>query len=156
VRLSGADSAVAAAARRLGGEPLDDAVSYWAAVRDQTHDFFAPFRGQNNGDATSSRGPALWRLSVRATAPHTAFGGATMIEWGGALRWLAAHEEGDTEQARAWAAAHGGHATLFRASDKSAGVFQPLPPALLALHQRLKAALDPAGIFNPGRMYAEL
>jgi glycolate oxidase FAD binding subunit len=45
---------------------------------------------------------------------------------------------------------------LFRASDKSAGVFQPLPPALLALHQRLKAALDPAGIFNPGRMYADL
>jgi glycolate oxidase FAD binding subunit len=156
VRLSGADSAVAAAARRLGGEPLDDAVSYWAAVRDQTHDFFAPFRAQNNGDATASSGPALWRLSVRATAPHTAFGGATMIEWGGALRWLVAQEEGDTEQARAWAAAHGGHATLFRASDKSAGVFQPLPPALLALHQRLKAALDPAGIFNPGRMYAEL
>jgi FAD/FMN-containing dehydrogenase len=27
---------------------------------------------------------------------------------------------------------------------------------LLALHQRVKAALDPAGIFNPGRMYAEL
>ena len=156
VRLSGADSAVAAAARRLGGEPLDDAVSYWAAVRDQTHDFFAPFRAQNNGDATASSGPALWRLSVRATAPHTAFGGATMIEWGGALRWLADQEEGDAEQARAWAAAHGGHATLFRASDKSAGVFQPLPPALLALHQRLKAALDPAGIFNPGRMYAEL
>jgi glycolate oxidase FAD binding subunit len=45
---------------------------------------------------------------------------------------------------------------LFRAADKSAGAFQPLPAPLLALHQRLKAALDPAGIFNPGRMYAEL
>ncbi len=99
---------------------------------------------------------ALWRLSVRATAPHTAFGGATMIAWGGALRWVGAGGEGDAQQARAWAAAHGGHATLFRATDKSAGVFQPLPPALLALHQRLKAALDPAGIFNPGRMYAEI
>jgi glycolate oxidase FAD binding subunit len=156
VRLSGADSAVAAAARRLGGEPLANAASYWAAVRDQTHDFFAPFRRQSNGAAAAQPGPVLWRLSVRATAPHTAFGGTTMIEWGGALRWLAAQEEGDTERARAWAAAHGGHATLFRAADKSAGVFQPLPPALLALHQRLKAALDPAGIFNPGRMYAEL
>jgi glycolate oxidase FAD binding subunit len=156
VRLSGAESAVAAAARRLGGEPLDAAADYWAAVRDQTHQFFAPFRPNNNGAAAAPRAPALWRLSVRATAPHTTFGGATMIEWGGALRWLAAHEDGDTEQARAWAAAHGGHATLFRASDKSAGVFQPLSPALLALHQRVKAALDPAGIFNPGRMYAEL
>jgi glycolate oxidase FAD binding subunit len=155
VRLSGAESAVAAAARRLGGEVLEHATAYWAAVRDQTHDFFAPFRAQNGVEAGLPPA-ALWRLSVRATAPHTAFGGATMIEWGGALRWLAAEREDDAQQARAWAAAHGGHATLFRAADKSAGVFQPLPPALLALHQRLKAALDPAGIFNPGRMYAEL
>jgi glycolate oxidase FAD binding subunit len=35
-------------------------------------------------------------------------------------------------------------------------VFQPLPPALLALHRRLKAALDPVGILNPGRLYPEL
>lgn len=35
-------------------------------------------------------------------------------------------------------------------------VFQPLPPALLALHRRLKAALDPRGILNPGRIYPEL
>ena len=35
-------------------------------------------------------------------------------------------------------------------------VFQPLPPALLALHLRLKAALDPRGILNPGRIYPEL
>jgi len=27
---------------------------------------------------------------------------------------------------------------------------------VLALHQRLKAALDPAGVLNPGRMYPEL
>jgi glycolate oxidase FAD binding subunit len=35
-------------------------------------------------------------------------------------------------------------------------MFQPLPPALLALHQRLKHSLDPLGILNRGRMYAEL
>jgi FAD/FMN-containing dehydrogenase len=27
---------------------------------------------------------------------------------------------------------------------------------MLALHQRLKAALDPAGVLNPGRMYGAL
>jgi len=35
-------------------------------------------------------------------------------------------------------------------------VFQPLAPAMLALHQRLKAALDPAGVLNLGRMYGAL
>jgi glycolate oxidase FAD binding subunit len=35
-------------------------------------------------------------------------------------------------------------------------VFQPLPAGLMTLHQRLKQAFDPAGIFNPGRMYPEL
>jgi glycolate oxidase FAD binding subunit len=54
---------------------------------------------------------------------------------------------------RAEAARAGGHATLFRGGDKSAGVFQPLAPAILKIHRRLKAAFDPAGILNPGRMY---
>jgi glycolate oxidase FAD binding subunit len=31
-----------------------------------------------------------------------------------------------------------------------------LNPALLALHRRLKAAFDPKGILNPGRLYPEL
>ena len=42
------------------------------------------------------------------------------------------------------------------AAIPEAEVFQPLPPALLALHRRLKAALDPRGILNPGRIYPEL
>jgi FAD/FMN-containing dehydrogenase len=49
----------------------------------------------------------------------------------------------------------GGHATLFRGGDRDA-VFHPLPAPLLALHRRLKCNLDPAGILNHGRMYAEL
>ena len=50
----------------------------------------------------------------------------------------------------------GGHATLFRATDRSATVFQPLSATLQAIHRRLKQALDPQGIFNPGRMYVNL
>ena len=47
-----------------------------------------------------------------------------------------------------------GHATLFRAADTSVDCFAPLEPVVERLQQQLKAAFDPAGIFNPGRMLA--
>ena len=49
----------------------------------------------------------------------------------------------------------GGHATLFCRGDRSAGVFQPLEPALAKVHRNLKQAFDPAGIFNRGRLYPD-
>ena len=54
------------------------------------------------------------------------------------------------------AAAAGGHATLFRGRDKSAGVFAPLAPPLAKIHERLKQAFDPKGVLNPGRLYPGL
>jgi len=80
-------------------------------------------------------------------------GGQTLIEWGGALRWVRGNVSPAT--VRTAAARSGGHATLFRNGDKAVGVFQPLTPAMLALHRRLKHALDPAGIFNRGRLYPD-
>ena len=44
---------------------------------------------------------------------------------------------------------------MFRAADKSAGVFTPLAPALARIHRSLKQSFDPAGIFNRGRMYPD-
>jgi glycolate oxidase FAD binding subunit len=147
IRLSGAQSAVRAARERLGGEAMVDEERWWSSVREQTHPFFA-------GAGTSAS--ALWRLSVKSTAPVEDLGGPQLVEWGGALRWLKTSGTGDAVRIREWAGRHGGHATLFRAADKSAGVFQPLAAPLLAIHQRLKATFDPVGIFNPGRMYADL
>jgi len=145
VRLSGAASAVSAARSRLGGEETHDAPAFWRAVREQQHPFFQ-----------AAESVPLWRLSVRSTAPYADLGGEQLIEWGGSLRWMRVAPDASGERLRAWAGDHGGHATLFRSEDKSAGVFHALAPPLLALHQRLKIALDPAGIFNPRRMYAEL
>ena len=54
------------------------------------------------------------------------------------------------------AARVGGHATLFRASDKSPGVFAPLKSPLDRIHRELKKSFDPSGIFNPGRLYPGL
>jgi glycolate oxidase FAD binding subunit len=146
VRLSGASSAVDGAVAKLGGERVADADDYWSSLRDHTHLFFA---GSRAADVP------LWRLSVKSTAPYTDLGGEQLVEWGGGLRWLAAGERTDVQRVRLWAAANGGHATLFRATDKSAGVFQPQNGTMQALHQRLKAAFDPHGILNRGRLYPD-
>ena len=141
LRLSGARSAVRAAARKLGGEALagEAAQEFWAGIREHAHPFFS-------GDAP------LWRLSMPSNCAPVALPGAQLIEWGGALRWL---RGGTHATVRAAAASAGGHATLFRGGDKAAGVFAPLAPALLRLHRELKAAFDPAGIFNPGRLHPD-
>ena len=144
VRLSGARAAIEEAEAIIGGEEIDGA-SFWPALRDQTLDFFAPAR---DADAT------LWRISVRSTAPWSEWAGDVLVEWGGALRWLACRNPIDAQALRAWAAEQGGHATLFRGRDKSVGCFHPLPAPMLALHERLKQVFDPHRILNPGRMYA--
>jgi glycolate oxidase FAD binding subunit len=150
VRLSGAEPAVAAAIDRLGGAPLDADDTFWSAVRDQTHPFFTARIGAT-GSEISSR--SLWRLSVRSTAPFSDLGGDQLVEWGGALRWVVG-ERSEPAKLRAWAQAHGGHATLFRGFDKSAAAFQPLSAPLESIHRRLKASFDPAGVFNKGRLHA--
>lgn len=137
VRLSGAQSAVRAGWQKLGGQLVDDAELFWTGLRDQSGDFF--------------RAAKLWRLSLPSTTAPLDLPAPQLIEWGGAQRWLSG--EIDALELRAKAAALGGHATLFRAADKSAGVFHPLALEIAVIQQRLKAALDPHGIFNRGRMY---
>ncbi|HET9403669.1 MAG TPA: glycolate oxidase subunit GlcE [Burkholderiales bacterium] len=143
VRLSGASVAVEAAIAKLGGTKVDprQAVQFWTGVREQSDPFF------------SGEQP-LWRLSVKPTTPPLGLPGQQLIEWGGALRWLKSGADPGTIRDAATRA--GGHATLFRGGDKSAGVFQPLAPALMKLHRDLKRAMDPAGILNPGRLYPDL
>lgn len=143
VRLSGAPPALHAAWQKMGGEPVQQAETFWARLRDQADDFFT------DADTT-----ALWRLSVASWAPPIALEGRQWIEWGGAQRWLVSHSDASTIRSAAEKA--GGHASLFRGGDKSVGVFHPLAPAVAAIHRNLKNAFDPCGIFNRGRMYPNL
>lgn len=145
VRLAGARAAVEAASLQLGGEKLAAAMatSFWRELREQHSDYFS-------GDLP------LWRLSLPSVTPLLALPGEQLIEWGGSLRWL--RTAGDPQVIRKAAETAGGHATLFRAGPEmklGTGVFQPVSPALLPLHRRLKQSFDPRGIFNPGRMYRE-
>jgi glycolate oxidase FAD binding subunit len=138
VRLSGAAPAVASAASQLGGEIIADGRAYWKSIRDQTHAYFL--------DAA-----ALWRFSIKSTAAPLNLG-PQLFEWNGSLRWVAAPLE--AAQAHAAAEKAGGHATLFRGSDKRNGI-QRLPAGMLAVHKKLKRAFDPQGILGPGRIHAD-
>lgn len=115
-----------------------------------------------------NRSTLLWRISTKPTTapklvaaikrymPADAF-----YDWAGGLIWLEVPATADagTAEIRRAAAIHGGHATLIRAEPAvraSVEVFQPLNPAVERLTRGLKAAFDPSGILNPGRMYANV
>jgi glycolate oxidase FAD binding subunit len=153
LRLSGAVAAVDAAVARLGGEVVAPALAepFWLGLRDHTDEFFLGALKAVAGGAT------LWRLSLPQTAPPVTLSGELLVEWGGAQRWLCTSAAANVVREAAQAA--GGHATVFRSNDPGArapGVFTPLPPALARIHRELKKAFDPAGIFNPGRLYKDL
>lgn len=150
LRLSGAVAAVRSAHEKLGGEVVqaDIAAGFWAGLRDHGDEFYAA------AALAVQRGARLWRLSVPATTPPLKLSGEMLMEWGGAQRWLCTSAPAAVLREAAGVA--GGHATLFRAHDKSAGVFTPLQPPLDRIHRQLKSAFDPDGVFNPGRLYLGL
>ena len=129
----------------------EEAAAQWRAVRD-----VLPFAGGDEAvwrlSTAPGRGPAV-AAAIAAARPSRWF-----YDWGGGLIWLATPATGDAgaEVVRA-ALAEGGHATLVRAPDAvraAVPVFEPLSEPLMRITAGLKAAHDPAGLFNPGRMYA--
>lgn len=158
VRLEGAAAAVDEACASLGGKRMDEdqAVLFWQSLRDQSHPFFAQpgtlWRLSLPSTARSVLLPAVLPTVLSAALPAEPPGGQ-LIEWGGALRWW--KTDADVSTMRSIAKSAGGHATLFRGGDRSAGVFSPLDPVLARLHRNVKAVFDPAGLFNRGRLYPE-
>ncbi len=134
-------------------ELLDDGASRaaWAAVRDA-----APLHGTTG---------AVWRISVRPSAGPAAvaalaqaFDARWFLDWGGGLVWVAGPAT-EAAHAAVMAAAQAGGGTwmLLRAPDglrAAVPVIPPEPPALARITAAVKAAFDPKGILNPGRMYA--
>lgn len=128
---------IQASQQKIAADIWSEGHQFWADLREQRLPFFA-------GEAP------LWRLSVPPAAPPLKLLGETLIEWGGAQRWL--RSELPAEQIRAAVARVGGHATLFRGGDRMGEVFHPLPRPLDELHRRLKKKFDPSSILNPYRM----
>lgn len=160
LRLEGAQAAVESSAQRLlashGATALEPAAAdvFWTRLRDHANAFFgaAPRRALPGGDGAGPGGAlTLWRLSVPPACPPLDIEGDTLVEWGGALRWV--YSDAPASRLRALAARAGGHATAFRGAMDRTEVFEGLAPPLERIHRNLKAAFDPAGIFNPGRLY---
>lgn len=136
LRLEGGEGSVAAARDHLGGETVEP--GFWGDLREQRLPFFSDSR-------------PLWRVSLPIDTPALDLPGIQLVDWGGAQRWLKSAAPAD--EIRTMVGRAGGHATCYGSCDTP---FQPLPAALMRYHRQLKAQLDPLGIFNPGRMYAEI
>jgi glycolate oxidase FAD binding subunit len=146
LRLEGFESSVAtraeglAIALRMFGRcaqlDADHSRQFWIQVREL--------------EAFHSDKRPLWRISVPPASGWRvaeALTGEAVYDWAGGLVWLLSEE--DPATVRAAARALGGHATCWRGH---APAFEPLRGPLAALSARVKAAFDPQGVLNPGRM----
>ena len=140
----------------------------YGEIHDLDRDNSLAFWQELRGLAPLARSEApLWRISTApSSGPSVVAAIARYMEcnafydWAGGLIWLEILPTTDAGAAdiRRVIATHGGHATLIRAGAEvraAVDVFQPLEVGVEAISRRLKAAFDPAGILNPGRMYAD-
>ena len=107
---------------------------------------------------------AIWRVSVRPSAgpqiaaAASAIGGRVMLDWGGGLVWIAAYPSSANHTLISEAAhTQGGAAMLFRAPESLRLAVPVLPEEaapLAKIGARVKEALDPGGLFNPGHIRA--
>jgi glycolate oxidase FAD binding subunit len=138
VRLEGGSGSVKSAVDRIGAEEIDCA--FWDALRDHRLAFFDDAR-------------PLWRLSLPNATPLMPLPRDALLDWAGAQHWL--KSDSSAAEIRQFAHAAGGHATCFTPSPEREP-FQPLAAPLLRYQHQLKRRLDPSGVLNPGRLYADL
>ncbi len=132
---------------------LDDAASraVWTSIR---HATVLPAQHDD----------AIWRISVRPSRGPAvlkaaeAHGARGYLDWGGGLAILAGPATEAVHRAVTGAAlSAGGVWTLLRAPEPMRAAVDVVPresPALRRIGERVKAAMDPRGILNPGRMAA--
>lgn len=137
IRLQGSASAVTEFAQAQHLLEDSSGAQYWYQLRHLEGDFF-------KGDE------ALWRISQPRETDLDDVLCPYVLDWSGAQYWLKTDRYDDVLAA---CAATGGHAYAYHARADHA--LPALSNAHLQLHQRLKAAYDPAATLNVGRMYAD-
>ena len=160
MRLEGLEASVAVRAEKLmsamaGFGPInrldaDDTKALWSEIRDVT-----PY-----GDGTAR---PLWRVSMPPSEAWKLVAGLRLragidayYDWQGGLVWMRMEADHEADVLRhGIRSLGGGHATLVRAAPEiraEVPTFEPLSPAVALLSGRVRAKLDPHGIFNPGLM----
>ncbi|KQZ97594.1 2-hydroxy-acid oxidase [Rhizobium sp. Root564] len=128
----------------------DESRALWREIRN-----VAPYAGNPS--------KPLWRVSIAPSQGHKLVAALRLeagidafYDWQGGLVWMQMEADPEAKLLRGYIRSlGGGHATLLRASDevrRSIPAFEPLNAVEVALSSRIKQKLDPAGIFNPGRM----
>ncbi|HEY2069142.1 MAG TPA: FAD-binding protein [Rhizomicrobium sp.] len=158
-----ADSGRGAAVFRLEGatQPLQEKAAALRALLagktlSELPDGDDVFTKIGNGIAFAGGETDIWRVCVppadAARCAAEADAKAWLADWAGGVLWLAT---GASQPVDAIVSRPEGTATLMRASEERRGgaVFQPPQEGVLALIRSVKAAFDPLGLFNPGRMY---
>jgi glycolate oxidase FAD binding subunit len=146
---------------------LKDLLKVYGAVMDFERQASLQLWGELRRLSVLQRSEApVWRISTEPTAGPKVVAAISafmecraLYDWSGGLVWAEVLPTTDAGAAdvRRVIASFGGHATLVRAEPQvraAVDVFQPLEAGLDKLSRRLKATFDPAGILNPGRMYA--
>lgn len=163
LRLEGPESVVASRVARLRKQLAPFGETY-ELQGERSRAFWSDIRGMAHLVAEDNR--PLWRISTAPSkaAPIVRALSAllevnTAYDWSGGLIWVEVPPSSDASvtEVRRILAEFGADAMLIRAPRAvraSIEVFQPVPLAKMRLIQGLKKAFDPAGILNPGRMYA--
>lgn len=160
MRLEGLEASVAVRAEKLaaamagfgpvGRLDAEQSKTLWREIRD-----VAPY-----ADGTAR---PLWRVSMAPSEAWKLVAGLRLragidayYDWQGGLVWMRAEADPEAEVLRhGIRTLGGGHATLLRAAPQiraEVAAFEPQASAVALLSARLKAKLDPHGIFNPGLM----
>jgi glycolate oxidase FAD binding subunit len=151
IRLEGAD------------DPLKEKIAALCTIAPRAQEIDAPeiFAAIANGEVFLTQACDIWRAFVplsgatartlRAVAPHV-----WQADQASGLLWIGLLPEGEGAGLRALCEECGGHAVLLRASEEARNRIAPFARETkprMALTKSVKAAFDPLGIFNPGRMW---
>ncbi|MEJ8310414.1 FAD-binding protein [Agrobacterium larrymoorei] len=160
LRLEGLAASVEARTRKLQMllSPFGPMV---ALARDESRTLWRDIK--NVAPYAGNPSKPLWRVSIAPSQGHKLVAALRLeagidafYDWQGGLVWMQMEADPEGQLLRGYIRSlGGGNAMLLRASHdvrRRIPTFEPLNGVEAALSQRIKQKLDPAGIFNPGRM----